>query len=58
MRKEIKAHIEAKAADMRNRCEEEISRMTEDAEQVSIRTDMMESAIQLHNMYTSYIEAG
>lgn len=58
MRKDIRDSIEANAADMRNRCEEEISRMTEEAERASIRTDMMESAIQLHDMYTSYIEAG
>lgn len=58
MKKETKARIEANATDMRNRCEEEISRMTEEVTQAATRQDMMESAIQLHYMYTSYIEAG
>lgn len=58
MKKETKARIEANAADMRNRCEEEISRMTEQAVKADTCQDMLESAIQLHYMYTSYIEAG
>lgn len=58
MKKETKARIEANAADMKNRCEEEISRMTEEVAQADAHEDMMKSAGQLHDMYMSYIEAG
>lgn len=58
MKKETKARIEANATDMRNRCEEEISRMAEEITQADTHEDIRKSAVQLHDMYMSYIEAG
>lgn len=58
MKKETKARIEANAADMRNRCEEETSRMTEEVAQADAHEDMMKSAGTAPDMYMSYIEAG
>lgn len=50
--------IENRAAEMRNSCEEEISRMTEEVKVEEQKETNRKTAAGLYDIYQSYIEAG
>lgn len=58
MTEEAKKRILNQAAEMRTRCEEEISRMKEEATEIEQHEQNKKSAALLYDIYQSHIEAG
>lgn len=58
MNKSAKQNLENNIADMRNRCEEDISRMREEFANGELHNDCCRAANQLHDLYMCYIDSG
>ena len=56
--KKAEEFIKNRAAEMRGRCEEEITQMTEEVKTEAEKEQNRKSAAALYDMYQSYIEAG